>query len=162
MTCVATNKNVPPEKTNARPVHHPIPPFPPSTSTPTSIKRPYVVKAPKGAASEKAKRDFRRNEGVTVGFEERREDSAKAAGALCTMMARKMMSSNELEELDVSEDEGAAAAATVCSPEGSELAPRDTPSAREWTTRPITVDIADEEEEEEEEEGTDPFVGEGG
>ena len=88
--------------------------------------------APKGAARENASSERCRNRGEMAGNEDNSEESAKAAGALCTMMAKKMTRSRE-----VSSEEASTIGALI------EEAPRDMPSAKEWTSSPTTVEKAE-------------------
>lgn len=91
-----TYKKVPPEKHNTHPVDQVKPSSPPRLARPNAWMIAQVAKAPAGAARLKKARCVR-----AVRFERpclrRTEVRPNAAGALCSMMARKTMNDNEFD-----------------------------------------------------------------
>ena len=118
-----THKKVPPLNSNSTPVHHLItsssPPSPPPP--PNILTTIHVPTAPTGAAIANATKcalaPLFPNPCLSKTLV-----SPNAAGALCTMIAKKMMRLNPFVEWEV------------------EDAPRAMPSAAEWMQRPRVVE----------------------
>lgn len=108
ITPVATNKKLPPLKTKIIPVHQlksPPCPSPVPDSSPSKFNKPNVINAPIGAAKQNASNDFLIKLFELEGEERRSVESANAVGALCSMMARKMIRSNDLVATGEEEEE---------------------------------------------------------
>lgn len=117
--CRNTHKNVPPENNSTHPVVQARPSSPPKRARPSRWTMDQVNTAPAGAAKLNMARCVR-----ILRFEKpcfsNTEVRPNAAGALCSMMAKKMTSDSEVD--------GAV-----------EDAPKAMPSAHEWITSPMVV-----------------------
>lgn len=109
-------KNVPPEKRSSIPVRHWVPDVSPAPD-PVRCTNKKVAKAPTGAARLKTNRCA-----LAARLDKpclsNTDVSPKDAGALCTIIARKIMKLRPVSELD---------------------APSAIPSAAAWMTRPVVV-----------------------
>ena len=115
-----TYKNVPAEKSSVIPTHHFVCSSAPSLLPPNALTTTQVVIAPMGAARLKTIRWPLAALFVSPCFN-RTDVNPNAAGALCTMIATKMMKLRLVLEV---EDE----------------APSAIPSAAAWMTSPVVVD----------------------
>lgn len=123
MKKVQTYKNVPPLNNNSTPVHHLIDssPAPSAIPPPNVLTTIHVAIAPPGAARLKNTKCTLAARLPSPCFNNT-DVSPNAAGALCTMMARKMIKDSDLVVVD------------------EEDAPSAMPSAAAWMQRPRVVE----------------------